>query len=190
MSTYYTIEDGKIANIMEVSGEVLVGPEWKEAPGDWGGKPLDKVEWFDKNMRRLPIPAKDLGKWYNTKNREVITITEKSDPVDKELFTKEIPPESSPFIIWDKTKGKWEIDKEAKAQAEKEEKMGQKSEEVAIILAEISSRDYRALKAIKLGKDVEELYPGERAWYKAKIEELHEIEEEIERLSPPTDKEP
>jgi hypothetical protein len=42
--------------------------------------------------------------------------------------------------------------------------------------AEIAARDYRALKAFKLGKPLDELYPGETAWYENTIAEIIELE--------------
>jgi hypothetical protein len=41
---------------------------------------------------------------------------------------------------------------------------------------ELTARDYRLLKALKLGKDLDELYPGETDWYKAAIAEINELE--------------
>ncbi|MDR1909655.1 MAG: hypothetical protein LBQ35_07060 [Spirochaetaceae bacterium] len=42
----------------------------------------------------------------------------------------------------------------------------------------IAERDYRALKAFKLGAPLEELYPGETAWYQAQLARLNELEAE------------
>ena len=52
--------------------------------------------------------------------------------------------------------------------------------ETAKIKAEIAGRDYRALKAQKLGKSIDALYPGETDWYKAQLERLLELEAIIE----------
>jgi hypothetical protein len=51
------------------------------------------------------------------------------------------------------------------------------AEEMSEIKAEIAARDYRALKAIKLGITLEEAYPGESAWYQEKLDRVHELEE-------------
>ena len=52
--------------------------------------------------------------------------------------------------------------------------------EIAKLKAEIASRDYRALKAQKLGKGIDALYPGETDWYKAQLARLSELEAIIE----------
>ena len=44
------------------------------------------------------------------------------------------------------------------------------------ILDEIAKRDYRALKAIKLGKPLNDLYPGESEWYERSIDRFNELE--------------
>jgi methionine synthase II (cobalamin-independent) len=44
------------------------------------------------------------------------------------------------------------------------------------ILDEIAGSDYKIIKAVRLGKMAEELYPGITDWYNAKIERLREIE--------------
>jgi hypothetical protein len=41
---------------------------------------------------------------------------------------------------------------------------------------EIAARDYRALKAFKLGKPLDDLYPGETEWYAAAVAEINELE--------------
>jgi hypothetical protein len=48
--------------------------------------------------------------------------------------------------------------------------------EIARIKAEIAARDYRALKAMKLGEDIDVLYPGETEWYKAQLARIAELE--------------
>ncbi|MDR0409411.1 MAG: hypothetical protein LBH18_03335 [Spirochaetaceae bacterium] len=52
--------------------------------------------------------------------------------------------------------------------------------EMVRIKTEIANRDYRALKAQKLGRDIDELYPGETDWYKAQLERISELEAIIE----------
>jgi hypothetical protein len=56
--------------------------------------------------------------------------------------------------------------------------------EAANIKTEIASRDYRALKAQKLGREIDELYPGETGWYKAQIARLSELEAIMEENKP------
>jgi hypothetical protein len=48
--------------------------------------------------------------------------------------------------------------------------------ELAELKAEIAARDYRALKAVKLGKTLVEVYPDEPAWYEEKLARIHELE--------------
>jgi hypothetical protein len=51
--------------------------------------------------------------------------------------------------------------------------------ELAELKSEVESRDYRALKAFKLGKTLEEIYPGEAEWYEEKLARIHELEETL-----------
>ncbi|GHV90814.1 hypothetical protein AGMMS50268_13170 [Spirochaetia bacterium] len=48
--------------------------------------------------------------------------------------------------------------------------------EIQRIKVEIASRDYRALKAQKLNKPLDTLYPGESAWYKEQLDRMDELE--------------
>jgi hypothetical protein len=48
--------------------------------------------------------------------------------------------------------------------------------EIVRIKAEIEARDYRALKAQKLGEDLDTLYPGESAWYREQLDRIKELE--------------
>ena len=48
--------------------------------------------------------------------------------------------------------------------------------EITRIKTEISLRDYRALKAQKLGKAIDTLYPGETEWYKAQLDRISKLE--------------
>jgi hypothetical protein len=51
--------------------------------------------------------------------------------------------------------------------------------ELAGLKAEIAARDYRALKACKLGVELDSIYPGESAWYSASLDRIHELEETL-----------
>jgi hypothetical protein len=55
-------------------------------------------------------------------------------------------------------------------------------EEIKRIKAEIAGRDYRVLKAQRLGKDVDELYPGETGWYREALAEMNGYEEAVQRV--------
>ncbi|MDR1250882.1 MAG: hypothetical protein LBK62_01820 [Treponema sp.] len=48
--------------------------------------------------------------------------------------------------------------------------------EIHRIKAEIAARDYRALKAQKLGEEIDDLYPGETGWYKEQLDRMEELE--------------
>jgi hypothetical protein len=48
--------------------------------------------------------------------------------------------------------------------------------EISRIKAEIAARDYRALKAQKLGEEIDDLYPGETDWYKEQLDHMEELE--------------
>jgi hypothetical protein len=57
-------------------------------------------------------------------------------------------------------------------------------EEIKRIKADIASRDYRVLKAQRLGTDVDELYPGETGWYRAALTTLGTLEETVQVIEP------
>jgi hypothetical protein len=61
-----------------------------------------------------------------------------------------------------------------KTDAEKQSELD--NEELQKIKIEIASHDYRALKAYKLGAELDSLYPGESAWYQEKLDRVHELE--------------
>jgi hypothetical protein len=46
--------------------------------------------------------------------------------------------------------------------------------------AELTARDYRVTKAVRLGKPVEELYPGETEWYEAQVTKINDFKAKIE----------
>jgi hypothetical protein len=51
--------------------------------------------------------------------------------------------------------------------------------ELAELKSEVESRDYRALKAYKLGQALDTLYPGETEWYQGTLNRIHELEETL-----------
>jgi hypothetical protein len=55
--------------------------------------------------------------------------------------------------------------------------------EIERIKSEIQSRDYRALKAQKLGEDLDDLYPGESEWYRDQLDRIGELEAVIAAAS-------
>jgi hypothetical protein len=46
---------------------------------------------------------------------------------------------------------------------------------------EIADRDYQVIKAARQGITVDALYPGHSAWYTAKMETLHQLEEALQQ---------
>ena len=72
-------------------------------------------------------------------------------------------------------------EEELAAQARREEREGLEAE-LAGFLAEIAARDYRALKAFKLGAALDELYPGESEWYQGRVAAVNELETRIAAL--------
>jgi hypothetical protein len=63
------------------------------------------------------------------------------------------------------------------------EEIEAKTKEAATIRAEIAERDYRVMKAARLGTTVEALYPGETAWYNQKVSNINAIEARLEELT-------
>lgn len=69
----------------------------------------------------------------------------------------------------------------------KEELQAEKDHiELEELKAEVASRDYRALKAVKLGVELDSIYPGESAWYQGKLDRIHELETSLGLGSPVT----
>jgi hypothetical protein len=60
------------------------------------------------------------------------------------------------------------------------EELGTYQNEICQIRAEITARDYRALKAMKLGVELDDLYSGESAWYHEKLDRIREFEDLLE----------
>lgn len=55
-------------------------------------------------------------------------------------------------------------------------------EAIKRIKAEIAGRDYRVLKAQRLGVDVDEIYSGETGWYREALAEMGGLEEVVQRV--------
>jgi len=51
------------------------------------------------------------------------------------------------------------------------------------VLEEVSKRDYRVLKAFKLGVSVDDVYPGESEWYFNIMSMYHAMEEDYRELT-------
>jgi hypothetical protein len=51
---------------------------------------------------------------------------------------------------------------------------------IAELKEEIVDRDYRIIKAFRLGKTLEELYPGETVWYEGQVAKINALEQQAE----------
>jgi hypothetical protein len=101
---------------------------------------------------------------------------------------------------WDKAEPEMELTEEAFAsygnlariidgeiflgKTDKERAADGAKKEITRIKAEIAARDYRVLKAHRLGGDVDELYPGETGWYREALAEMGILEEIVQRVEP------
>ena len=50
--------------------------------------------------------------------------------------------------------------------------------------AYVASRDYQVTKASRMGKPVDQVYPGHTKWYDAEIEILHDLEDQLKKADP------
>ena len=48
----------------------------------------------------------------------------------------------------------------------------------------IGTRDYQVIKASRLGKSVDQVYPGHTSWYSKEMEKLQDLEEQLKKSSP------
>jgi hypothetical protein len=67
---------------------------------------------------------------------------------------------------------------------EDEKAADEAKKEIERIKAEIASRDYRVLKSEKLKEELDDLYPGESAWYKASLAAMAEHEKTVQVIEP------
>jgi hypothetical protein len=65
------------------------------------------------------------------------------------------------------------------AEAAEELALKEAETELSDIKVQITRRDYRALKAQKLGTEIDTLYPGETDWYRAQLSRMEELEQII-----------
>jgi hypothetical protein len=174
MKTWRKVQDGKIHRIITSPGDVSLGLPWEEIPNDWGGAVGDDAAWFDDAGRRIPddvlvlrgIRTDERGRWYSTEQAGESKILYNLDEEPGEGWTRLAPPDK-PFQIWDGER--WATDEAAKTKAETEEHIAQ-------LRSEIDGREWHWAKAQKLGVDVEEVYPGERAWYNETVAHINELE--------------
>ena len=131
---FYTVEEGRIGRIKQTDDDTPPGPEWKTAPGDWQGNQGDKLEWFDKDMRRFGNDDKlvELGLRKNNKGRVFNIITRASRIISdydvdlKEDETKEPPIENETYQKFDRQKNKWIVETAEKDKAKRIERIGEK----------------------------------------------------------------
>lgn len=151
MKVWYTVKDGKIDRVQ--AGESPAGEaDWKEAPEDWDGTSGDKLEWFDKNMRRISDNElveqgkrkNKRGRWYNKETIETKLIYDMDEDIDENSWTKDAPIESEPYQKFDRQKNKWIVDTEKKEKAEKENRLGRLKSEIE----DAERRQIRPMKAI------------------------------------------
>ena len=140
------------------------------------GRRVNKKEGFDPGQKppesRAETPDTETdnrGTWFNKKDRfDFVNIfdPEREPP---EGYTKTPPLDNEPRQHYDETARQWvkDVADETKLNARRE---------IAAVKQEIAERDYRALKAFRLGVTVDELYPGETAWYRERVARIHELE--------------
>lgn len=112
------------------------------------------------------------GAWFNKNNFRDFELIFDPAGTPPAGYTRARPLEDEPYQRYDEAAGAWVADPQAQARAET-------AAEAAAIKAEIAARDYRALKAMKLGQPLDALYPGESAWYAENLARLQELEAEI-----------
>jgi hypothetical protein len=177
---WHTVVDGKIGDVMQSAENLSPGDEWIEHPVDWAGSPGDKLEWFDSTMHRIPdfklieqgLRKDNRGRWYDKNKIGETKIIYNLDEEPESDFTRKQPLENEPFQKWDASSDSFVVDTVKKERAEKEMDIGR-------LRAEINTRDWKWLKAQKLDVDVDEIYPGERAWYTETVAKINELEEEL-----------
>lgn len=182
MKNWYTIKDGAVDDIRQTAEDKSPGPEWHEAPFNWDGAHGDKVEWLDADLRRIPddvlvergLRTDNRGTWYSTdserrgETRQILGL----DEAPGAGWTREKPLENEAYQHFDLAAGHWVVDEEKKEIAALKGQVGK-------LKAEISSHDWKVIKAQRLGVGVDELYPGETNWYNTAIQEINALEAEL-----------
>jgi hypothetical protein len=183
MCTWITEKNNRVGRICQTHDDVPPGPEWIKVPNDWNGNPEDKLDWFGADMRRIPdrelVAAgkrtDNTGRWYNKTNVGESKYIHGLDEAAGEDWTREKPLANEPYQKWDGASGAWAVDTEKKEIADLENRMG-------ALKSEISSRDWKVIKAQRLGRPVDDLYPGETAWYSQTVEKINGLEAQLEEL--------
>jgi hypothetical protein len=134
-------------------------------------------------MHRIPDPElvsqgereDNRGRWFSKNNAGETKLISNLDEEPGEDWTREAPIEHEPYQKWDEDTNSWTIDVKRKKKTELVNELG-------TLRSEISSRDWKVTKASRLGKTVEEVYPGETEWYLLAIAKINELEAELETL--------
>jgi hypothetical protein len=116
------------------------------------------------DYRGVEYHLKTAGVWGNVKIQDIgVPLPEGA------VFPEDLTPEEKTEIAVQA-----EADRVAALSPEEKDR-----EELNKIKQEIAARDYRALKAYKLGQLLDTLYPGETKWYQGKLDRIHELEETL-----------
>jgi hypothetical protein len=108
--------------------------------------------------------------WFNKENSKDVKVS--TDPHESfDGFTQVRPPKE-PNVVY-QFNGKAWVKDEAQTEA------FLKGIAYLGLLRELRSRDYRVIKAIRLGKTVEKLYPGETRWYEDTIARIKLLEPHV-----------
>ena len=154
MFTWVKIKNGKVNRVIQNQEDVSPGEGFKKVPNNWEGQVHDRIDWFGKDMLRVPdhiliekgIRKDYRGIWYNTENIGETKAINKLDEEPGDSFTKEKPP-NEPFQEFDRQKNKWVINLKKKERAEKESTLS----EIKNQIEEIEKKTYRPLREKALG---------------------------------------
>jgi len=181
----YTVENGKIHRII-CSEEIPEGEDWKKAPDNWNGTSGDKIDWFDKNMNRIPDEIlvrqgkriDKRGYWFNKETRTTKQIFNMDEAIDEDLWTNIMPLENEAYQIFDEKENKWIIDTDKKELAVKQNILGQLKSEVE----DAERRQIRPMKLIiknEATKDDTDIFDKYEAIIQRLRPEITKLEEEL-----------
>jgi len=111
----------------------------------------------------------NIGAWYPKKDGRDFILNYDPNKEVPEGYTCIEPLPGIKYQKFDDETQAWVPDPHAQA-------VGEANTERTQIIAEIALRDYRALKAFKLGEALDDIYPGESAWYKEQIARINKLD--------------